>query len=272
MTKREYLHQLRTLLGILPEEEADRIIDFYEETIDDHIEAGESEERAVAALESPSAVATRLIEEMPPIPRAVVKTHDRSRVLFWALLILGSPIWLSLAFAGILAAAALYVALWALVLGAWLCTLAMIAGLPLGIAAACIATGMQVPAYAFVQLGIGAAFSGVGLLCLHLSLSITRGIVKATVALSRRIAALFVDSFREEGSDGFVQDGKGRAPFAPYGAGDKAGDDAADGATAETLELAMVGIGADESTARLGIHSSACAPHAVRWAVAREFL
>lgn len=221
MTRTEYLHQLRVLLNAFPSDEVERIVNFYEETIDDHMEAGESEEEAVAALETPGTVATRLIEEMAPIPRAIAKTRNRSRVLFWVLIILGSPIWLSLAFAGALAAAALYVALWALVLAAWLVTLAMVAGLPLGIVAACIAAGMQAPAYALVQLGTGAAVSGAGLLCLHLSLAITRGIVKATVALTRRIAALFVSRFSGKGpGDGEDRNNGEHAPYIPYGASD----------------------------------------------------
>lgn len=53
MTKQEYLAELRAALPDLSAEEASRACAFYEEMIDDRMEAGEDERDAVAAMEPP---------------------------------------------------------------------------------------------------------------------------------------------------------------------------------------------------------------------------
>lgn len=53
MTKQEYLAELRAALSDLSAEEASRACAFYEEMIDDRMEAGEDERDAVAAMEPP---------------------------------------------------------------------------------------------------------------------------------------------------------------------------------------------------------------------------
>lgn len=59
MTKQEYLAELRAALSDLSAEEASRACAFYEEMIDDRMEAGEDERDAVAAMEPPAAGAGR---------------------------------------------------------------------------------------------------------------------------------------------------------------------------------------------------------------------
>lgn len=67
MTKQEYLAELRAALSDLSAEEASRACAFYEEMIDDRVEAGEDERNAVAAMEP------------PPWPRRASWTRCRSR-------------------------------------------------------------------------------------------------------------------------------------------------------------------------------------------------
>ncbi len=50
MNKREYVAELRRMLEGLPDEEVDRAVEFYAEAIEDRVEAGESEEGAVASM------------------------------------------------------------------------------------------------------------------------------------------------------------------------------------------------------------------------------
>ena len=45
MTRNKYLKELRSFLGKLPKEDRKRILEFYNELIDDKLEAGQSEER-----------------------------------------------------------------------------------------------------------------------------------------------------------------------------------------------------------------------------------
>ena len=66
MNKASYLAQIRQLLQSLPEEDRERSLAFYAESIDDRIEDGRSEEEAVASLESPEEAArTILMEKFP---------------------------------------------------------------------------------------------------------------------------------------------------------------------------------------------------------------
>ena len=44
MTRNKYLKELRSFLGKLPKEDRKRILEFYNELIDDKLEAGQSEE------------------------------------------------------------------------------------------------------------------------------------------------------------------------------------------------------------------------------------
>lgn len=51
MTKDEHLSELRVGLAAFSKDEVDRAVSFYEEMVDDRVEAGVSEEEAVGSLE-----------------------------------------------------------------------------------------------------------------------------------------------------------------------------------------------------------------------------
>ena len=63
MTKKEYLNELVAGLMALSTEELRRVRDYYAEMIDDRVEAGMTEEQAVAELEPPAALAAQLLRE-----------------------------------------------------------------------------------------------------------------------------------------------------------------------------------------------------------------
>ncbi|MGN0741946.1 MAG: HAAS signaling domain-containing protein, partial [Candidatus Fimadaptatus sp.] len=69
MTKNEYLIELATRLQALTDDpnsiypELTSMISFYQEMLDDKIEDGLTEEEAVAAMESPDEIITRLKNE-----------------------------------------------------------------------------------------------------------------------------------------------------------------------------------------------------------------
>lgn len=59
--------------------------------IDDRMEDGMTEEQAVAA--------EKILDDLPVVPRAVVKTRRKSQALLWGAAIVGSPLWVALALA-----------------------------------------------------------------------------------------------------------------------------------------------------------------------------
>ncbi len=67
MTKAEYLGKLRARLEGLPELDIQNYLAYYEEMIDDRMEAGMREAQAVAELADPEAVAREILMEHPPI-------------------------------------------------------------------------------------------------------------------------------------------------------------------------------------------------------------
>lgn len=162
MTRNKYLKELRSFLGKLPKEDRKRILEFYNELIDDKLEAGQSEEEILGKFGSPEELAKQIFQDngqtySPP--------NTTSRIMRISAIVLGSPIWLSLLAVFLVLVFALFLVLWAAVVSFWCCVFAFgIAGI--GGAAGSILmlffTGQ--PAAAFFQLGISLAAGGLGLL------------------------------------------------------------------------------------------------------------
>ena len=120
MNKQEYLAQLRAALACLPEGEIEESVAFYTEMIDDRDADGLNEEEATAQLDDPKAAARAIIADLPVVPRTVVRTKQRNRALYWTLVILGSPLWLTLLLAAGMLVLAGLLTIWCLILGLWL--------------------------------------------------------------------------------------------------------------------------------------------------------
>ena len=103
MTKKAFLSELRAALSALPEQEQNERLRFYAEMIDDRMEDGMTEEEAVAAVGNTNEIAQRIHTEA-----AVQAPQQGVRVWLILLLVLGSPLWLSL-----------YAALWAVIISLW---------------------------------------------------------------------------------------------------------------------------------------------------------
>lgn len=99
MNKQEYISRLNELLACLPADHRLESISFYEEMIDDRMEDGMTEEQAVAALDAPGIAAEKILDDLPAVPRVVVKTRRKSRALLWGAAIIGSPLWVALTLA-----------------------------------------------------------------------------------------------------------------------------------------------------------------------------
>lgn len=90
MNKVAFTDELYHLLKPLPKAERQQYIDYYEEMIDDRMEDGLSEEEAVAALGSAADIATQILGEVPQMPARKIRIWEI------VLIVLGSPIWLTL--------------------------------------------------------------------------------------------------------------------------------------------------------------------------------
>lgn len=100
MTKNEYLESIREKIKGLPEDSIKNAIDFYSEAIDDRIEDGLTEEQAIAAVGTPDEVAEKIMMDSPITKLISAKAKPDRGLKGWeiALLIISSPIWLTLLF------------------------------------------------------------------------------------------------------------------------------------------------------------------------------
>ena len=101
MSKQEFLDALRVRLSGLPKPELEDRLAFYAEMLDDRIEEGIEEETAVAELGDIEQIATQIISDIPltRLAKERIRPKNRLSALSIALIVLGSPIWLSLTIA-----------------------------------------------------------------------------------------------------------------------------------------------------------------------------
>ncbi len=199
MNKAEFLSAVRDGLRGLGEADIERSLDFYREAIDDRIEDGMSEEEVIAAMDPPDIIARDILMEIP-LPKLVkAKTTPRRRLQAWEILLIvvGSPLWLSLGAAAVSLLIAAYAVLWSAVVTVWAVT-ASLGGSGLGLlisgvlqlATAGSMTGLVYVGLSLALAGLGTA-AGVG------SVALTRLMVKVSLLIPRRIKTLIIGKERE---------------------------------------------------------------------------
>ncbi len=165
MTKAEFSAQLRKKLSGLPEEDIEKSLEYYTEMISDREEDGLDEESAVAAAGTPDAIAEIILADTP-LPKLIrEKVTPRRALRVWeiVLLIIGSPLWLTLVVAAGAVILAVYLVLWVAVAVLYAAVLSLAAGAVGGAAAI-------VPLFASGHIIQGIFFLGLGLICAGLSI------------------------------------------------------------------------------------------------------
>lgn len=192
MNKQEFLNALEGALAGLGEEEIKKSVDFYAEMIDDAVENGENEEEAVARLGSVEETAQKIINETPlsSLVKENIRGHKWS-ALTVVLLIIGSPIWLSIAASVFAVIISLYISLWAIAVSFFaVCVSLAVAGLAFVVSAPFMAAA--VPAKSMLCFGMGLVCMGVSVFIFYLSVIISKLIIRLTVFIIRKIKGIFV--------------------------------------------------------------------------------
>ncbi len=117
MTKNEFLKKLRVHFKELSTEEIEERLLFYCEMIDDRIEEGLTEDQAVAEIGPIEAISVQ-----SPAETAEEKSFFKKlklTPLTIILLILGSPIWVSLLCAAVSVVISVYAAIWSVIIALW---------------------------------------------------------------------------------------------------------------------------------------------------------
>lgn len=121
MNKQEFLNQLRSSLNGLPQGEIEERVIFYSEMIDDRMEEGLSEEEAIRQIGPLDSIVSQAVVDVPLTKYVKEKLTPKRKLsaLEIVLLVLGSPIWLSLLVAFFVVIFSVYIALWAIVIVLW---------------------------------------------------------------------------------------------------------------------------------------------------------
>lgn len=188
MDKQTFLTRLRKALSGLPAQDIQKHIEYYTEMIDDRMEDGLTEAEAVAAVGDPEALAAQLLAETP-------KTKKESLPV-WAivLLIVGSPIWISLLAAAFSVVISVYATLWAVLISLYT--------VPISLGAVAVAGVVCGTVFLFTgRFSLAAAFVGMGLACAGLcmfSFWLCNLAAKGTVWLTKWIFNTICSLFRKE--------------------------------------------------------------------------
>lgn len=134
MNKTEFIAALREKLAGLPQEDIEKAAEYYSEIIDDRIDDGEAESEAVAAVGSINEIVDGIIGEtsLPKLIKERVRPKQPAKAWGIALLIIGSPVWVSLLIAALAVVFAVYASLWACVAAVYACVIGLAGGFALG--------------------------------------------------------------------------------------------------------------------------------------------
>ncbi len=195
MRKQDFLAKLRRGLSGLPREAIEERLTFYSEMIDDRIEEGLTEEDAVARTGAVEDVIAQILSEAaPPKPE---KGKRSLRIWEIVLLILGSPVWLSLLAAALVAALCVYAAIWVLELSLWAADLGFACGFLIGIVSAVFffLKGAVLPG--IVMTGSGLACAGFAILLFFGCVQAAKGILLLTKKLTDSMKFLLAERRRK---------------------------------------------------------------------------
>ena len=196
MNKLTFLEELDHLLKSLSKVERHQNLDYYAEMIDDRMEDGLSEEDAVAALGSPADIAAQILCDVPP------KKVRRYPVWAIILIVLGSPLWISLLLAAaavvlsvVLTFAAVYLSvfltLWAILATLYIADLALALSFLAGIAGGVFYLVQSVSAPSLLFFGTGLACAGAAVLLFFLCNWLSRLLWRLTKWSTLKIAGIF---------------------------------------------------------------------------------
>ena len=166
MNKQDFLWQLRKGLSGYPENEVEERLAFYGELIDDRAEECGSEEEAVARIGRVEDIISQIASDIPltRIVKERIAPAKKPSAFTIVLLVLGSPVWLSLLIAAFAVLLPVYAVIWAVILFLWAVFLALIAaalvGFAFGIRELCLGRGLR----GGVLLCAGCVLSGLSIL------------------------------------------------------------------------------------------------------------
>lgn len=194
MNKTEFMTELSNKLSGLNSEDIKKSLAYYNEIIEDYKEDGMSEEEAVASLGDIDEIATQIVMDTPITKLVKEKVKGTRTLRTWEiiLIVLGSPIWLSLGIAFFAVVFSLYISIWSIVFSLFVTVFALF----VSAFAFLIAAVWLLFKAAFVQsaifFGVALVIAGVTILMYLGTYYTAKGIVILTKIIFKAIKKSFV--------------------------------------------------------------------------------
>lgn len=195
MNKQEFLSQLRKGLYGLPQADIQERLTFYDEMIADRMEEGLPEDEAVAAIGSVDEIITQTLADIPLAKIAKEKIKSKRRLKAWEiiLLVLGSPIWLSLGIAAVAVILSVYVVLWSVIIALWSVFASLVGCSVGGIASSVILAINGNGLTGIAVIGAGFVCAGLSIFMFYGCKAVTKGIIILTKKLAMLIKLCFIE-------------------------------------------------------------------------------
>lgn len=193
MTKQEFLSMLGEYAHGLPKQDLQGSLEYYSELIDDSIESGMSESEAVEALGSPQDIAHEIMLDIP-LPKIIKTKYKKSTPWkVWELIavILGSPIWISIALAVIAVVITVYAVIWALLASLWAFEAAFAVSAIVCLITAVI-TLVSAPLNALIYFGALLFATGMSILMFFACIKLTALVLKLSKGIMRFIKRIII--------------------------------------------------------------------------------
>ncbi len=194
MKRSEFLERLKNGLSGLSEGEIAEHLSFYGEMIDDRIEEGLSEEEAIESVGNAENIAFQIMQDHGSVEAKKSKPSRKLTAWEIVLLVLGSPIWVSLLIAFFVVIFAVYVVLWSSIVSFWAIAVSFIG----------VALGSFVTFGVFLTFGSvwqGIAMLGVGFFSAGLSIFgiiACTGATKGSAYLTKKSMLLIISPFKRK--------------------------------------------------------------------------
>lgn len=194
MNKEQFLLALYDELNGLPIDDVEKTINYYREMIDERIEDGMSEEEAVAAMGDVKDIAEQILAEIPITTLVREKVTGGRKLPAWeiVLLVLGAPLWFSLAVAAFSILLSVYIVIWSLVLALGATTLALAVSGVAGVVCSVPMLLREGVAQMLVMFGGGLVCSGVAILLFFALKAAVVGVAKLSRSIWLGIKSIFV--------------------------------------------------------------------------------
>ena len=194
MNKLDFLFALEKKLQPLPDQERKQALEYYFEIIDDRMDCGMTEDEAVAACGDVDEIAEQIILDTPMTKLVKQKNKSRRRMHTWeiVLLVLGFPVWFSLAVAVFCVLLAVSACLWVVVICLWAVGVALSA-CAICVPAAAVILAVQGQYFpALFCLGCSLVLAGVAILFILAGIWTGKGVAKLHKLTFRGIKRCFI--------------------------------------------------------------------------------